>query len=321
MGMGGRSFAAPSFYRFGFNTQEKSLEINSSGSHNTALFWEYDARTGRRWNLDPKYNTDISRYAVNGNNPNYYVDPNGDFKTKFGAKLYKFFHGGEIHQATGGKNKGEYFVGKQVKFTRSGCGVEHEKKFGWGNGGGLNAGNGIDKIGNGINQTKDFLQRNASNVWNSAPARALISDYYYLKFGWKAGPGGYGGQDVSFSLLLRGKDPGLYLNETKKFGIGSSVGGDMGASIGRGYYLGNPRRFSSAVLPGLQVDGSLGVGDKFFVGGSVSGEAEIGFDENKNRETVSFGINFSLGYGLSSPGIIGGGGGGVTSPSIPIIKF
>jgi hypothetical protein len=37
-------------YRYGFNGQEKSDEIAGEGNHNTAEFWEYDTRTGRRWN-------------------------------------------------------------------------------------------------------------------------------------------------------------------------------------------------------------------------------------------------------------------------------
>jgi len=40
-------------YRFGFNTQERTDEIAGLGNHNTALFWEYDTKLGRRWNLYP----------------------------------------------------------------------------------------------------------------------------------------------------------------------------------------------------------------------------------------------------------------------------
>jgi hypothetical protein len=38
-------------YRYGFNGQEKVDEISGVGNHNTALFWEYDTRLGRRWNV------------------------------------------------------------------------------------------------------------------------------------------------------------------------------------------------------------------------------------------------------------------------------
>lgn len=76
--MPGRSFSTPG-YRYGFNTQEKDDEITGiSGSHNTAMFWEYDTRLGRRWNLDPKPSVGISDFACFMNSPNLNIDPLGD---------------------------------------------------------------------------------------------------------------------------------------------------------------------------------------------------------------------------------------------------
>jgi RHS repeat-associated protein len=66
-------------YRYGFNTQEKSPEL--APDHYTAEFWEYDARIGRRWNLDPVDQISISNYAVNRNNPIAHYDPKGDCAT------------------------------------------------------------------------------------------------------------------------------------------------------------------------------------------------------------------------------------------------
>ncbi len=65
-------------YRYGYNTQEKSLEIDPNGNHNTAEFWEYDARSGRRWNRDPKPITGISDYATFAGNPILHSDALGD---------------------------------------------------------------------------------------------------------------------------------------------------------------------------------------------------------------------------------------------------
>ena len=65
-------------YTYGFNGQEKVDEISGSGNHNTAMFWEYDTRLGRRWNLDPKPQISVSDYACFANNPIWYADPNGD---------------------------------------------------------------------------------------------------------------------------------------------------------------------------------------------------------------------------------------------------
>jgi len=65
-------------YEFGFNGQMKSNEIAGVGNHNTALFWEYDTRLGRRWNLDPKSVPSESGYATLGNNPIFNIDRLGD---------------------------------------------------------------------------------------------------------------------------------------------------------------------------------------------------------------------------------------------------
>jgi hypothetical protein len=76
--MPGRGYSASGAYRYGFNGQEKSTEIDPNGNSLTAEFWQYDARLGRRWNVDPKPNTSFSPYLVLANNPIYSFDPLGD---------------------------------------------------------------------------------------------------------------------------------------------------------------------------------------------------------------------------------------------------
>ncbi|MFN9319572.1 MAG: hypothetical protein ACK58Q_03225, partial [Chitinophagales bacterium] len=49
-------------YYFGFNGQEKDDEVYGAGNLNTAEFWEYDTRIGRRWNTDPRPNISVSSY-------------------------------------------------------------------------------------------------------------------------------------------------------------------------------------------------------------------------------------------------------------------
>ena len=66
-------------YLYGFNGQMKENEIAGVGNHNTALFWEYDTRLGRRWNLDPKPHIGISDYSTFGDNPIANTDVNGDY--------------------------------------------------------------------------------------------------------------------------------------------------------------------------------------------------------------------------------------------------
>jgi len=86
MMMVGRSWSVGSEYRYGFNGQEKVDEISGSGNHNTALFWEYDTRLGRRWNLDPKPEMAISMYACFKNSPIYSFDLKGDTTFRFNLK-------------------------------------------------------------------------------------------------------------------------------------------------------------------------------------------------------------------------------------------
>jgi len=73
--MSGRKSSTPS-YRYAFNTQEKIEELGEG--HTTALYWEYDGRSGRRWNLDPQDQVSMSNYACLGNNPIINTDVNGD---------------------------------------------------------------------------------------------------------------------------------------------------------------------------------------------------------------------------------------------------
>jgi hypothetical protein len=63
-------------YRYGFNGQEKSDEVTNGST--TALFWEYDSRIGRRWNIDPKPMDGVSGYNTFGGNPILLNDVLGD---------------------------------------------------------------------------------------------------------------------------------------------------------------------------------------------------------------------------------------------------
>ncbi len=94
-------------YRFGFNTQEKDDEVYGKGNLNTAKFWEYDTRLGRRWNKDQIIKSWERRYACFGNNPIYYSDvlgldknhpnaPNGGTDNPRKYKSPKEAEGGDI---------------------------------------------------------------------------------------------------------------------------------------------------------------------------------------------------------------------------------
>jgi hypothetical protein len=75
--MPGRKFQqSTSSYRYSINGQEKESELNENIT--TALYWEYDSRIVRRWNIDPKPSIGISVYSSFANNPILLSDPFGD---------------------------------------------------------------------------------------------------------------------------------------------------------------------------------------------------------------------------------------------------
>ena len=67
-------------YFFRFNGKEKDSETYGDGNALDFGARIYDSRLGRRWNVDPvhqKFPT-ITPYNALGNNPMYFIDPNGD---------------------------------------------------------------------------------------------------------------------------------------------------------------------------------------------------------------------------------------------------
>lgn len=72
----GRTYATSvDGYRFSHNGQEKDNDIFIGAL--SAEYWEYDSRTGRRWNLDPITHDWESPYATFSNNPIVLNDING----------------------------------------------------------------------------------------------------------------------------------------------------------------------------------------------------------------------------------------------------
>ena len=90
-------FAAP--HRFSFNGQERTDEIAGTGNHNTALYWEYDTRLGRRWNVDPVVKEYESPYLTFSGNPIFNIDQLGNTATN-----YEDESGKPLLQTKDGKN-------------------------------------------------------------------------------------------------------------------------------------------------------------------------------------------------------------------------
>jgi photosystem II stability/assembly factor-like uncharacterized protein len=148
-------------YRYGFNGQEKTDELGLG--HTTALYWEYDARLGRRWNLDPKPIAEESQYATNRNNPVQNNDPNGDCpngdcpeaKVNVGLGLgsggFKFNFNISIDQKIGSRFTGSY-----------GLGVTYHSKY-------LSTGKSGFEFRNSFKGSYNFAAGNVSlgtNFWN-----------------------------------------------------------------------------------------------------------------------------------------------------------
>jgi RHS repeat-associated protein len=72
--MPGRKWKA-SDYRYSHNGQEREDEIYAGAQ--SAEYWMYDSRIGRRWEIDPLTYEWQSPYAAFNNNPIYYADPSG----------------------------------------------------------------------------------------------------------------------------------------------------------------------------------------------------------------------------------------------------
>lgn len=72
--LSGRSVSSNA-YRYSMNGQEKDEELGAGVT--TAEYWEYDAKTARRWNIDPIVKPWESGYATFHNNPIRFSDPLG----------------------------------------------------------------------------------------------------------------------------------------------------------------------------------------------------------------------------------------------------
>ncbi len=81
----GRSWSGGSEYRYGFNGQEQDDEVYGNGNLNTAEFWEYDTRLGRRWNLDPINQPWQSLYSALNNSPICFFDRRGNISSPSAA--------------------------------------------------------------------------------------------------------------------------------------------------------------------------------------------------------------------------------------------
>jgi hypothetical protein len=318
----------------------KDNEIAGTGNHNTAEYWEYDTRLGRRWNVDPVYNSSESRYATNGNNPIFYNDPLGNYKTQFGAWVGKTLHGGTTigrNSDAGSSHSGEWFYNR----NRAGKGSEKSGEMDeaivtpnhYGNeangrkvgSGGLTDGlPSMDKMAdegaNVVVQTYNAAQAKAGDVWNSGLAKSIVPDYFTIGITRDAYFGAGVSKENTWTFILRGQDAGMYKSSTESIMAASGFGADGGISISSGLYLGPVSNLTYSVFSGTSYTGSAGISLKALLGGTLSGG--IDYTPASNGAPVLLGrrTTFTLGDGLNTP-ILGAGSKNTTSPLIRIVKF
>ncbi|GAA4321088.1 hypothetical protein [Flaviaesturariibacter amylovorans] len=128
MQMTGRRFAVDRSYRYGFNGQEKSDEVDNFGSSMAAEFWQYDSRLGKRWNIDPRPVGGTSPYSTFMGNPIAFSDQRGDtsitaaggtMKAEIDDKSHKleFYQPNSTYTVTGSQTRIPTQAGELRSFT------------------------------------------------------------------------------------------------------------------------------------------------------------------------------------------------------------
>ena len=160
----------------------------------------YDAVIGRWLSVDP-YGQYASPYVGMGNDPVNGVDPDGGFKTKFGAWFYNVTHGGggEIQY---GLDKDEWFVGSDMANTLANgeITVNYQRVFQASNSN--LAGSTLNNFDYGLDYTRDF----------AAGVNDFVNVYYEMREANWVNSDKYFHSKANFRATVRG-DGGRYAAE------------------------------------------------------------------------------------------------------------
>ena len=103
--------------------------------------------------------------------------------------------------------------------------------------------------------------------------RWIVPDKMSVSLGGDfAGFVGMGAQPINFSILTRGKEPGIYLTPSFSINVGGGAFVSGGINFGASQYSGDPRSINASMLTG-QTHGVMGTGGiigDVSVGGSYS---------------------------------------------------
>jgi len=161
-------------------------------------------------------------------------------------------------------------------------------------------GNSLDYSFDGYGQSRGFwddVNDGFSIIWNSPIARRYIPDKISFAIGGDiALGGGVGAQPINFTILTRGKDPGVYLTPTFNTyaGIGAFFSGGVELTISN--YTGDPRKITASMLIGETNGG--------YATGGLLGDFSGGVTYSPATNVHGF-FNLSVGIGIGG-GAFGG---------------
>ncbi len=236
-----------------------------------------------------------------------------------GARLYKFFHGGEVHQNS---LNGEWYVSKRMGDSSIGSSSKS-----WDGVNNLPTADITEKIR--YNWTGRSTRNAGKTYWNQESlakelyyhpiTRRIIPDFIQFNVNFSASSIAYVETELTLSIMFRGSNPGIYGHAVIGGGASTSVDIEVGADLERGAYLGDARNLTPSVLEGVSTKGYYGIGVKAGIGGDLHLVGSIGENAEGEAKTSTFGIGINSGLGLTTPGIVAGGGRAKSTTLIPFL--
>jgi RHS repeat-associated protein len=252
-------------YRYAFQGQEKDPETGKEAFE--LRLW--DSRIGRWLSPDP-YGQFHSPYNGMGNDPINGIDPNGGYKTWFGA-FFGWVGGGFEGKIghPGGEGNKDWSV-----FKAKSLGEYNFDTHTFGE----------------VLLYNDYGKNNS--LWDSRARRFITGDMLQFSVGWNASIFAGGGTTLEFNWLLTGKDASFfpYIGYSAHGTV--SDGGNLSVDFGfnKAFHSGPVNSVSAASLPGWEFGGS--VGGKIIVG------ADVGYSYSPDGDYGWHQINTSVGVGL-----------------------
>ncbi|HTO16568.1 MAG TPA: hypothetical protein VLZ83_12410 [Edaphocola sp.] len=128
--------------------------------------------------------------------------------------------------------------------------------------------------------------------WNGPLMRALVPDKFTIALGAEiTGILGIGVQPITFSILIRGKEPGIYYTPQVNVNLGAGAFFSAGVEFTSSYFTGDPRNITASMMTGH----TYGI----MANGGYLADVSLGasYSPTNSRGTQGF-INRSAGIGV-----------------------